>query len=79
MASLLSALHFCEYCKKETKFLPLCTAIAVVGVSRSTMYYWMEHHWVHWRELPSGRRLICEASLSHPVRENINYALPTKK
>ena len=70
MASLLSTPHFCDHCKKETKFLPVCTAIALTGVSRSTIYYWMEHQWIHWRELPSGRRLICEASLSRPVHED---------
>jgi len=65
--SLLSAASICEYCHKDTTFLPLHSAIALAGVSRSTMYYWMEHRWVHWRETPSGRRLICEASLSRPM------------
>ena len=67
--SLLSAARFCDYCHKETKFLPLHSAIALARVSRSTMYYWMEHRWIHWRESPSGRRLICEASLSRPMRD----------
>lgn len=67
--SLLSASFFCDHCHKETKFLPLHSAIALAGVSRSTMYYWMERRWVHWRESPSGRRLICEASLSRPMRD----------
>jgi hypothetical protein len=52
MASLLSARFFCEHCQKETHFL-------------STIYYWMDRHWIHWRELPSRRRVICKESLSH--------------
>jgi len=70
--SLLFAAYFCDHCQKETKFLPLHSAIALAAVSRSTMYYmyyWMEHRWIHWRESPSGRRLICEASLSRPMRD----------
>jgi predicted DNA-binding transcriptional regulator AlpA len=56
----------CDFCKKETQFLPICSAIRQAGVSRSTIYYWMSHGWVHWRELPSTRRVICQESLSYP-------------
>jgi len=28
--------------------------------------YWMDHSWIHWRELPSSRRVICVESLSRP-------------
>ena len=68
--SLLFDAYFCDHCQKETKFLPLHSAIALAAVSRSTMYYWMEHRWIHWRESPSGRRLICESSLSRPMRDS---------
>jgi len=76
--SLLFSRFFCEHCRKETKFLSLHSAVAIAGVSRSTVYYWMERRWIHWRESPSGRRLICEASLSRPVRdeEEISSAIP---
>jgi predicted DNA-binding transcriptional regulator AlpA len=73
--SLLSATHFCDHCQQETQFLPLHSAIVLAGVSRSTMYYWMERRWIHWRESPSGRRLICEASLSRPMREPLALSL----
>ena len=33
---LLSSAFFCEHCQKETKFLPLHSAVAMAGVSRST-------------------------------------------
>lgn len=62
--SLLTSPFFCEHCQKETRFLPIHFALAVAGVSRSTIYYWMEHGWIHWRRLPSGRRVICQESLS---------------
>ena len=39
--------------------------IQVAGISRSTLYYWMERAWIHWRELPSNRRVICQESLSN--------------
>jgi len=77
--SLLSAASICEYCHKETRFLALHSAIALSGVSRSTMYYWMEHRWIHWRETPSGRRLICEASLSRPVPDTVEVLPPLGK
>jgi len=58
---------FCQNCQKESNFLPIYLATKVEGVSRSTIYYWLERGWVHCRELPSGRRVICEASLSRPA------------
>ena len=61
------ARFFCEGCQKESNFLPIYTVIKVAGVSRSTIYYWLEHGWVHCLHLPSGRRVICETSLSRPA------------
>ena len=57
---------FCDRCKKETHFINIRRASAIVGVNRSTVYYWLEREWIHWRELPSGRRVICQESLSRP-------------
>jgi hypothetical protein len=68
MTSFMCATFFCQDCKKETKFLPIHFAATVSAVSRRTIYDWMEHGWVHWRKLPSGRRVICEQSLSHHVQ-----------
>lgn len=58
------ARFFCEGCQKESNFLPIYAVMKVAGVSRSTIYYWLEHGWVHSLQLPSGRRVICESSLS---------------
>jgi predicted site-specific integrase-resolvase len=54
---------FCASCKKDVNFLPIGTAFRLAAISRSTLYNWMEHGWIHWSELPSGHRLICRESL----------------
>lgn len=61
---------FCEQCSKETEFLPVFKAVKTAGVSRSTIYYWMDRSWIHWRELPSSRRVICVESLSKPGHQD---------
>jgi predicted DNA-binding transcriptional regulator AlpA len=60
---MITARFFCESCKKETDFLPVSTAIRMVAICRSTIYNWMDRGWIHWSELPSGRRIICQQSL----------------
>ena len=65
---------FCETCRKETNFLPIYMIQKVAGVSRSTIYYWLERGWVHCLELPSGRRVICEASLARPANAHSDLA-----
>jgi len=77
MASLLMASFYCEHCQKETHFLPIQFAVAITGVSRSTVYYWMDRRWIHWRELPSRRRVICKESLSHRARHEVSFHLET--
>ncbi len=62
--SAITAVFYCEECQKETSFLPIHGVLQVIGISRSTVYYWMSHRWIHWKELPSGRRVICRESLS---------------
>jgi hypothetical protein len=61
-------LFYCDSCRKETVFLTINKTIEFAVVSRSTIYHWMDREWIHWRELPSGRRVICQDSLSHPAR-----------
>jgi hypothetical protein len=73
MSALPSAHFFCEHCKKETQFLPIRCVVALAGVSRSTIYYWMDRHWIHWLELPSRRRVICKDSLSHQARPELSF------
>jgi hypothetical protein len=63
---------FCECCQGHRRFVPISLAMQIAEVSRSTVYYWMDRQWVHWRELPSGRRVICEASLSRRGGRSIN-------
>jgi predicted DNA-binding transcriptional regulator AlpA len=56
------ARFFYERCERKSNCLPIYVVVKIEGVSRSTIYYWMEHGWVHWRELPSRRRVICKSS-----------------
>lgn len=57
------AVLFCPGCKKEMEFLPIYRAQSLAGVCRATIYYWIDKGWIHWNQLPSGRRMICRASL----------------
>ena len=73
---------FCERCQRESNFLPIYAVMKVAGVSRSTIYYWLEHGWVHWLQLPSGRRVICQSSLSRTASPPSDLApnpVPPKK
>ena len=63
-------LFYCECCRKETVFLTINKTIEFAVVSRSTIYYWMEREWIHWRALPSGRRVICQESLTQSGRSS---------
>jgi hypothetical protein len=77
--SLLPAGLFCECCQKDTKFLAIYHAKDLVNVCRSTIYYWMEHGLIHWRELPSGRRIICQESLSRQARKAVQIPAPVER
>lgn len=68
------ATFFCERCQQKTEFLPIFRAKLAAGVSRSTVYYWIEKEWVHWVELPSGRKVICGRSLAAPPARNWAFA-----
>src|SRR5260370_36717928 len=56
------ATFICDVCQREMRFLSLQNSMRSAGVCRSTIYYWMERGWIHWRELPSGSRMICYKS-----------------
>jgi hypothetical protein len=65
---LCTASFYCESCANTTQFVGISRAVRITAVSRSTIYNWMNRGWVHWRCLPSGRRVICLQSLSHPAQ-----------
>ncbi len=62
-----AATFYCERCSQMQQFLDITHATRVAAVCRSTMYYWMDRGWIHWRVLPSGRRIVCLRSLSRPA------------
>jgi predicted site-specific integrase-resolvase len=77
--SLISSASFCRRCRKNTNFAPVQFACAQGGVSRSTIYYWMERGWIHWLEKPNGRRVICLESLSLRAPKSTLTLVPTRK
>jgi hypothetical protein len=76
---LPTARFFCEECGRETRFLRMHIARSFAGVSRTTMYYWIQRNWVHSRELASGRRVVCQESLSRRAQKsNSDEVLPKR-
>ncbi len=71
-----TARFFCAECGRETRFLPMHIARRFAGISRTTMYYWIRREWVHCRELASGRRVVCQESLSRPTPGRERETLP---
>jgi len=54
---------FCDKCGRMKELVTIRTTLVLTEVSRSTLYYWMKKDWVHWLNIPSGRRVICRDSL----------------
>lgn len=69
------ALLYCDECHTERDLLPIYRAVAIAGVSRSTIYYWIGKNWVHWKQLASGRRVICRASLAHSIMPSHDHCV----
>ena len=59
----LMAMLYCSRCKTDARFLSVRYILQATGVCCSTVYDWMKKDLVHWIELPSGHRRICEESL----------------
>jgi hypothetical protein len=75
---LVYSRYFCETCQKETEFLPIRLTLSVTGIPRRTLYNWMERQWIHWLQLPNGRRLVCQNSLSQQGRSGLFATFPQK-
>jgi predicted site-specific integrase-resolvase len=61
------ASFYCDHCKRSTHFVPVYRAAEITGVSRRSIYSWIDKGLVHWTRLPSGRRMICTESLQTKV------------
>jgi hypothetical protein len=59
----LAGSSFCSQCFKEREFIPVHFAVAITGVSRSSIYRWIGRGHIHYLDLPSGHRMICLDSL----------------
>jgi hypothetical protein len=54
---------WCEACGSEVRFFTPEAAAAVAGVTKRTMYQWVETGKVHFTETAQGATLICINSL----------------
>jgi hypothetical protein len=54
---------YCSECKATVEFVPPLLAQIVAGVSRRTIYNWLDRRWVHSVLLANTRRMICVPSL----------------
>jgi len=55
----------CPECGRSIKLVAIRTASEIVGVSRKTMYQWIDKGWVSTARIASGRQLVCLTSLLH--------------
>ena len=55
---------FCDECGTPREFVAIHKAQQIAGVSRSSIYHWIEKRWVHRRKIASGRTVICAESLA---------------
>lgn len=55
--------YYCPYCERETEHLNVSDAAASAGVTRRTVYDWLNRALVHFVHRPSGRKFICIRSL----------------
>ncbi|MGV8039971.1 MAG: helix-turn-helix transcriptional regulator [Thermoanaerobaculaceae bacterium] len=57
--------YICFRCGHETVHLSVARAADVAGVTRATMYNWINRGLVHCVVRPSGRKFVCTESLVH--------------
>lgn len=55
--------YICYRCGRETVHLSVARASEVAGVTRATMYNWINRGLVHTVVRPSGRKFVCTESL----------------
>ncbi|MCU0293158.1 MAG: hypothetical protein MUF10_14390 [Thermoanaerobaculaceae bacterium] len=55
--------YICCRCGRETVHLSVARASDVAGVTRATMYNWINRDLVHTVVRPSGRKFVCTESL----------------
>jgi len=78
------ARFFCEGCQKESNFLPIYVAMKIAGVSRRTIYYWLEHRIAqrtarHLRDIPKPTQKTIPRSrpgAEPPTKSAQNCATP---
>ena len=61
------AILFCHRCVRETEHVRIYVARKTAGVSRPTIYRWIETGDVHACRGPGGLRMVCRESLVNPA------------
>jgi hypothetical protein len=57
--------YICFRCGRETIHLSVARAAQAAGVTRATMYNWINRSLVHCVVRPSGRKFVCTESVVH--------------
>ncbi|MGA9772168.1 MAG: helix-turn-helix domain-containing protein [Blastocatellia bacterium] len=57
---------FCQGCREHTEYLNINEASAAIGISRRTIYRWIEAGRLHLLESASGHKFVCKMSLLRP-------------
>jgi excisionase family DNA binding protein len=69
----------CPQCRREIALIQIHQACKIVGVSRKTMYQWIDKGQVSAVRSASGRLLICFSSLFGALKEEIRERVKTDK
>jgi hypothetical protein len=59
----------CPTCERMIALVSIDVACRALGVSRKTIYKWIEKEWVRTVQVASGRMLLCFSSLFSPPHE----------
>jgi hypothetical protein len=62
----------CPRCQRGINLVTINTACASVGVTRKTMYHWIEKGIVKTIRISAGRQLICFSTLFAPNEDDHN-------
>jgi hypothetical protein len=55
--------YSCSACRQKVGWLTVDEVGRASGMTRRTIYNWINRAWVHTRRLPNGRWLVCARSL----------------
>ncbi len=63
---------WCERCREQVQMITAEEAACLTGVSRRTIYRWVENETLHFDEMPEGELLVCVNSLPDQISRRSN-------